>query len=95
MSTLTRRSAFAAFAAAFIAPIVASTAAHAQATVGPAGAIPSTTAPGNSEGTPAGGTGVIGRSNSTSMPMSSSAGAAPPPRRRRRRHARRRASTAQ
>lgn len=57
MSLLTRRSAFAAFAAALIAPVVV----YAQgATSGPAGGVPSTSAPGNSQGTPAGGTGVIG-----------------------------------
>jgi len=49
---ITRRSAFAFFAAAFAAPI----AAYAQV-----GALPSSTAPSNSEGTPSGGSGVIGR----------------------------------
>ena len=33
--------------------------AHAQATVGPAGGVASTTAPSNSQGTPSGGTGVL------------------------------------
>lgn len=52
----TRRSVFGIFAAAFAAPL----AAHAQT-----GGLPSTTAPSNSEGTPSGGTGVIG---STQVP---------------------------
>ena len=52
MPSMTRRSAFAAFAAAFVAPLVA----RAQ---GPAGAGGSTTAPSNSEGTPAGGAGTV------------------------------------
>ncbi len=68
MTSLTRRSSFAAFAAMLAAPVVA----RAQgATNAPAGGIPSSTAPGNSSGTPAGGTGVIG----TSRPM----GGAPAP----------------
>ena len=70
MISMTRRSAFAAFAAALVAPIVA----RAQgATVGPAGGVASTTAPSNSAGTPAGGTGVI---SSTRVPARSTATAA-------------------
>ncbi len=106
MNLMTRRSAFAAFAAALLAPVVA----RAQgATGGPAGGVSSTTAPSNSQGTPAGGTGVIGgsRVGTGAAPVGASpntplVGGEPgtsetPPRRRRRRRARRRAapSTAQ
>lgn len=66
MISLTRRSSFAAFAAMLAAPVVA----RAQgATNAPAGGIPSSTAPSNSAGTPAGGTGVI----STTRPMGGTA----------------------
>ena len=61
MSSMTRRSAFAAIAAALVAPL----AARAQGTMpgggnAPAGGVSSTTAPSNSQGTPAGGTGITG-----------------------------------
>lgn len=53
------------FSAVLLAVAVAAVPASAQVTlggptVGPAGGVASTTAPSNSEGTPAGGTGVIG-----------------------------------
>ncbi len=68
--SMTRRTSFAAFAAMISAPVLA----YAQgATNAPPGGIPSTTAPSNSQGTPAGGTGVIGGSRSPGVPMSSSA----------------------
>ena len=54
-----RRLACVMMAAAIAAPLLADSA-FAQATVGPAGGINSTTAPSNSEGTPSGGTGNIG-----------------------------------
>jgi 5'-nucleotidase len=57
--------------------------AMAQATVGPAGAIPSTTAPANGEGTPAGGTGTI---STTRVGPSSTAAARPVRHYRARRH---------
>ena len=72
--------------------------AYAQgATVGPAGGIPSTTAPANGEGTPAGGTGTVGTARvgpsgiaPTANPSTAPTGdeAAPRPRRRRHRHRR-------
>ena len=76
---ITRRSAFAAFAAALAAPL-AITAAHAQT---PAGSIPSTTAPSNSEGTPSGGTGVV---SGTRVPGATTT--APPMQHTRRHHRR-------
>lgn len=73
---ITRRSAFAVFAAAFAAPVVA----RAQA-----GAIPSTTAPSNSQGTPgAGGTGGTGVVSTTQVPAAGGASATPHKRRRHR-----------
>ena len=62
MGSMTRR-----FSAVLLAAAVSAGPAFAQATpggptVGPAGGVASTTAPSNSEGTPAGGTGVIGTS---------------------------------
>lgn len=78
MRSITRRSAFAVFAAAFVAPLIA----RAQgATNAPAGGIASSTAPSNSQGTPAGGTGVVG-----SARVSSATPAHTTRRRRPRRH---------
>ncbi len=103
MTSITRRSAFAVFAAALAAPVLA----RAQgSSVGPAGAVPSTTAPSNSDGTPAGGSGVIGttRYPAAGQPMGAGPGAplvggtmgtseAAPRHRRRRRHRSRRHTT--
>ena len=61
MSMFTRRIASAAIAAAVIGSMILEPSAFAQApTVGPAGGVATTTAPSNSEGTPAGGTGTLG-----------------------------------
>lgn len=61
MSMFTRRIASAVIAAAVIGSMILEPSAFAQApTVGPAGGVSTTTAPSNSEGTPAGGTGTLG-----------------------------------
>jgi len=54
---ISRRFAYTVMAALFVAPIAVTTTAHAQA-----GGIPSTTAPSNSQGTPADSTGIVGGS---------------------------------
>lgn len=64
MASMTRRFSFALLAAVMVGGLAA-VPVYAQVTpggalVGPAGGTPSTTAPSNNEGTPAGGTGVIG-----------------------------------
>lgn len=64
MATLSRRITIALAAAALIGSLAQPALAQvspAMPGVGPAGGTPSTTAPSNNEGTPAGGTGVVGR----------------------------------
>ena len=105
MASLTRRISSIVLASAMVVGLAAEPA-FAQVTPGgplsgPAGGTPSTTAPSNSEGTPAGGTGVIGRTNVAPSPTFGSTGssAVSAPRRTRptaaqRRAARRRAAAA-
>lgn len=104
MVSMTRRRSFAALAALLATPAMA----LAQgATNAPPGGIPSTTAPSNSQGTPAGGTGMVGGAR---PPAGGPVGSTPntplvggemgtsetaQPRRRRRRHRRARHTTAQ
>ncbi len=60
MNSMTRRSSAVLLAAALAAGPAAAQVMPGSPTVGPVGGVASTTAPSNSEGTPAGGTGVIG-----------------------------------
>jgi len=97
MTSMTRRFSSALLAAAMVAGLAAEPA-FAQVTpggalTGPAGGTGSTTAPSNSEGTPAGGSGALGTTRvgpSSTMPSTAN----PAPVRRRIRHARRRARQA-
>jgi hypothetical protein len=97
MTSMTRRFSSTLLAAAMIAGLAAEPA-FAQVTpggalTGPAGGTGSTTAPSNSEGTPAGGSGALGTTRvgpSGTMPSTAS----PAPVRHRTRHARRRARQA-
>ena len=87
-------------AAAVLALSLAAEPVFAQATVGPAGGVASTTAPSNSQGTPAGGTGVlsttrVGPNGAVSQaptvnttPVTGTSAAAPRPRRVRHHRAR-------
>lgn len=92
MDSLTRRFSFVLLAAAVAAGPAFAQVTPGSPTVGPAGGVASTTAPSNSEGTPAGGTGVI----ATTRVGPSSMASTPAPRhhaRRVRHRARRPAAT--
>ncbi|HYZ64757.1 MAG TPA: hypothetical protein VE650_20065 [Acetobacteraceae bacterium] len=77
MGSMTRRSAFALFASALAGPIAAKQVfAQSGATNAPPGGIPSTTAPSNSQGTPAGGSGDV---SGTRVGPRGTTAAVPPP----------------
>ena len=101
MISFSRRVASVLLASSMIVSLGAETALAQGATVGPAGGVPSTTAPSNSQGTPAGGTGVVGSSAvpgtaATTTPGATTAPAATQTRRQKRRaHRAHRRSTRQ
>lgn len=93
MTPLFRRLSIALVAATLVAAVATDDAFAQGATVGPAGGIPSTTAPSNGQGTPSGGTGTlsttrVGPATTATMPTATTA--APRSTTHRRRHHHRR-----
>ena len=102
MTLFTRRRLASLFVTAAAGSVLAEAAFAQGATNAPPGGVPSTTAPSNSQGTPSGGTGVIGgtttRANPSVSPSPDVASPSPstapaPTRRHRRRHRRRHTTT--
>ncbi len=89
MDSMTRRFSTVLLAAALAAGPALAQVTPGSPTVGPAGGVASTTAPSNSQGTPAGGTGVIGTTrvgpSTTAASTPDASTGAPAPRRRARR----------
>lgn len=81
MDSMTRRFSFMLLAATVAAGPAFAQVTPGSPTVGPAGGVSSTTAPSNSEGTPAGGTGVIGTTRVGPSSTSSTPSASAPRRR--------------